>query len=243
MKLRTHDRYDYVPLRGRPDYTLARRPPAGRLFRAQPRAFLLRRGPGRRVGAAAGRSPTFSTTRGAITATGSAPGTCSMPSTRSACRWPPGQQRAVRLRAGAGGGLPRARRRDRRPRPDQCRAAGRPRRGRRARTDRRSHRPHRTEGEGRAPEGWLGPWISHSHRTPDLLAEAGYRYLLDWCMDDQPIWFTMPRRRPDHGGALSAGTERHSRHRRAQDGRPRFRRPDRRPVRRDAGAIPRSGRW
>ena len=25
--------------------------------------------------------------------------------------------------------------------------------------------------------------------TPDLLAEAGYRYLLDWCMDDQPIWF------------------------------------------------------
>jgi allantoinase len=43
--------------------------------------------------------------------------------------------------------------------------------------------------EGRPPEGWLGPWISHSHATPDLLAEAGYRYLLDWCMDDQPIWF------------------------------------------------------
>jgi allantoinase len=43
--------------------------------------------------------------------------------------------------------------------------------------------------EGRPPEGWLGPWISHSHLTPDLLAEAGYRYLLDWCMDDQPIWF------------------------------------------------------
>jgi allantoinase len=46
-----------------------------------------------------------------------------------------------------------------------------------------------TDAEGRPPEGWLGPWISHSHRTPDLLAEAGYRYLLDWCMDDQPIWF------------------------------------------------------
>ncbi|HZQ01204.1 MAG TPA: polysaccharide deacetylase family protein [Reyranella sp.] len=43
--------------------------------------------------------------------------------------------------------------------------------------------------DGRAPEGWLGPWISHSHVTPDLLAEAGYRYLLDWCMDDQPVWF------------------------------------------------------
>ena len=46
-----------------------------------------------------------------------------------------------------------------------------------------------TEAEGRSPEGWLGPWISHSHLTPDLLAEAGYRYLLDWCMDDQPVWF------------------------------------------------------
>ncbi len=46
-----------------------------------------------------------------------------------------------------------------------------------------------TKEEGRPPEGWLGPWISHSHRTPDLLAEAGYRYLLDWCMDDQPVWF------------------------------------------------------
>jgi allantoinase len=44
--------------------------------------------------------------------------------------------------------------------------------------------------EGRPPEGWLGPWISHSHVTPDLLAESGYRYLLDWCMDDQPVWFT-----------------------------------------------------
>jgi len=45
------------------------------------------------------------------------------------------------------------------------------------------------EAEGRVPDGWLGPWISQSARTPDLLAEAGYRYLLDWCMDDQPIWF------------------------------------------------------
>ena len=43
--------------------------------------------------------------------------------------------------------------------------------------------------EGRPPQGWLGPWISQSRRTPDLLAEAGYDYLLDWCMDDQPIWF------------------------------------------------------
>ncbi|WP_298960961.1 polysaccharide deacetylase family protein [uncultured Methylobacterium sp.] len=46
-----------------------------------------------------------------------------------------------------------------------------------------------TAEEGRAPAGWLGPWISQSRVTPDLLAEAGYRYLLDWCHDDQPVWF------------------------------------------------------
>ena len=25
--------------------------------------------------------------------------------------------------------------------------------------------------------------------TPDLLAESGYQYHLDWCHDDQPTWF------------------------------------------------------
>lgn len=44
--------------------------------------------------------------------------------------------------------------------------------------------------EGRRPKGWLGPWISQSHATPDLLKEAGYEYLLDWCHDDQPVWMT-----------------------------------------------------
>ncbi len=42
--------------------------------------------------------------------------------------------------------------------------------------------------EGRHPRGWLGPWISESHVTPDLLQEAGYDFVLDWCMDDQPVW-------------------------------------------------------
>jgi allantoinase len=42
--------------------------------------------------------------------------------------------------------------------------------------------------EGSSPVGWLGPWISQSPVTPDLLQEAGYTYLLDWCMDDQPVW-------------------------------------------------------
>jgi peptidoglycan/xylan/chitin deacetylase (PgdA/CDA1 family) len=41
---------------------------------------------------------------------------------------------------------------------------------------------------GAAPEGWLSPWIAESRATPDLLAEAGYRYTLNWCMDDQPVW-------------------------------------------------------
>ena len=46
-----------------------------------------------------------------------------------------------------------------------------------------------TDDFGRAPSGWLGPWIAESIRTPDLLKEAGYDYLLDWCHDDQPTWF------------------------------------------------------
>ena len=41
---------------------------------------------------------------------------------------------------------------------------------------------------GTRPRGWLGPWISQSHVTPDLLQEAGYTFLLDWCHDDQPVW-------------------------------------------------------
>jgi allantoinase len=40
---------------------------------------------------------------------------------------------------------------------------------------------------GQAPAGWLSPWISESHLTPDLLAETGYGYTLNWCHDDQPI--------------------------------------------------------
>ncbi|GAA5231653.1 polysaccharide deacetylase family protein [Verticiella sediminum] len=40
---------------------------------------------------------------------------------------------------------------------------------------------------GLAPKGWLSPWISESRATPDLLAETGYRYTLNWCHDDQPV--------------------------------------------------------
>jgi peptidoglycan/xylan/chitin deacetylase (PgdA/CDA1 family) len=44
--------------------------------------------------------------------------------------------------------------------------------------------------EGRSPDGWMGPWLSESENTPDLLRETGYRYLMDWSADDQPIWMT-----------------------------------------------------
>lgn len=40
---------------------------------------------------------------------------------------------------------------------------------------------------GQAPKGWLSPWISESLVTPDLLAETGYHYTLNWCHDDQPV--------------------------------------------------------
>jgi peptidoglycan/xylan/chitin deacetylase (PgdA/CDA1 family) len=40
---------------------------------------------------------------------------------------------------------------------------------------------------GQTPAGWLSPWISESHATPDLLAETGYSYTLNWCHDDQPL--------------------------------------------------------
>lgn len=41
---------------------------------------------------------------------------------------------------------------------------------------------------GERPRGWASPWIAETPSTPDLLQEAGYSYLLDWCMDDQPVW-------------------------------------------------------
>lgn len=47
--------------------------------------------------------------------------------------------------------------------------------------------------EGTPPSGWLGPFISQSPRTPELLVETGYRYMLDWWFDDQPQYFRTDR--------------------------------------------------
>jgi hypothetical protein len=44
--------------------------------------------------------------------------------------------------------------------------------------------------EGRPPSGWMSPGANPSAVTEDLLAEAGYRYTLDWPMDDQPVWMS-----------------------------------------------------
>jgi allantoinase len=42
--------------------------------------------------------------------------------------------------------------------------------------------------EGARPKGWLGPWISESMDTLELLKAEHYEYVLDWCHDDQPTW-------------------------------------------------------
>jgi hypothetical protein len=34
----------------------------------------------------------------------------------------------------------------------------------------------------------MGPWMSQSRVTPDLLKEAKFDFLMDWPCDDQPIW-------------------------------------------------------
>jgi allantoinase len=39
---------------------------------------------------------------------------------------------------------------------------------------------------GQAPAGWLGPEYGESARTPQLLAQAGIRYVCDWTNDEQP---------------------------------------------------------
>ena len=46
-----------------------------------------------------------------------------------------------------------------------------------------------TRHEGKPPRGWLAPYISQTHDSLDLLREAGYRYMMDWPLDDQPVWF------------------------------------------------------
>jgi peptidoglycan/xylan/chitin deacetylase (PgdA/CDA1 family) len=39
---------------------------------------------------------------------------------------------------------------------------------------------------GKRPVGWLGPGLTETYETPDLLAEAGVQYVGDWVYDDEP---------------------------------------------------------
>jgi peptidoglycan/xylan/chitin deacetylase (PgdA/CDA1 family) len=43
-----------------------------------------------------------------------------------------------------------------------------------------------TKFTGRKPKGWLGPGLTETWETLDLLAEAGLEYVCDWVNDDQP---------------------------------------------------------
>jgi allantoinase len=42
---------------------------------------------------------------------------------------------------------------------------------------------------GKKPSGWLGPYLAQTYDTLELLKEAGYHYMMDWSLDDQPVWF------------------------------------------------------
>lgn len=55
-----------------------------------------------------------------------------------------------------------------------------------------------TQATGKAPRGWLSPALSESHRTLDILAENGIRYVANWVNDDQPY-----RMRVKSGSMLS----------------------------------------
>jgi peptidoglycan/xylan/chitin deacetylase (PgdA/CDA1 family) len=188
MKLKTHDRYDYVPLRGRPDYAW----PGGRrlavYFALNLEHFSFGEGLGAEL---APGGPQPDVLNFAWRDYGNRVGAWYMLDAFDALDLPMAAlvnstlyDYAPQLVAAC------------RARGDEIVGHGRTNAERQGDLEEAAERAlieqataRLTAGEGRSPEGWLGPWISHSPLTPDLLAEAGYRYLLDWCMDDQPIWF------------------------------------------------------
>jgi peptidoglycan/xylan/chitin deacetylase (PgdA/CDA1 family) len=42
------------------------------------------------------------------------------------------------------------------------------------------------------PRGWLGPVLTETFDTPELLRELGFDYVLDWCCDDRPFPLRIP---------------------------------------------------
>ncbi|WP_370942003.1 polysaccharide deacetylase family protein [Amycolatopsis sp. cg5] len=45
---------------------------------------------------------------------------------------------------------------------------------------------------GTRPRGWMGPGLTETFNTPELLAELGLGYVLDWTNDDQPYRLNIP---------------------------------------------------
>jgi peptidoglycan/xylan/chitin deacetylase (PgdA/CDA1 family) len=43
---------------------------------------------------------------------------------------------------------------------------------------------------GKKPVGWLGPGLTQTYDTPELLAAAGIKYIGDWVYDDEPTEIT-----------------------------------------------------
>ena len=41
---------------------------------------------------------------------------------------------------------------------------------------------------GKRPVGWLGPGLTQTMETPEILAEAGVKYIGDWVYDDEPTF-------------------------------------------------------
>jgi peptidoglycan/xylan/chitin deacetylase (PgdA/CDA1 family) len=47
-------------------------------------------------------------------------------------------------------------------------------------------------GTGQRPLGWLGPALTETEHTPELLSELGLTYVCDWCNDDEPYRLDVP---------------------------------------------------
>jgi len=41
---------------------------------------------------------------------------------------------------------------------------------------------------GQRPRGWLGPGLSETEHTVDILKQQGIEFLHDWVLDDLPVW-------------------------------------------------------
>ena len=61
---------------------------------------------------------------------------------------------------------------------------------------------------GTRPVGWLGPGLTQTLETPELLAKAGVKYIGDWVYDDEPTVIKTDER-PAGDAALHGRAQRH----------------------------------